>query len=592
MASPVPQPGACPHQPGCPGCPLRGRPYPEQLATKRAAVVAAFAPYGVLDAGAIGEARGAAEFDAYRLRAKLVASDAALGLFEAGGHRVVDTPGCLVLRPAVARAVAALRALALHRAGVSAVDVREVDRGVMVTLAAADPGAPAVAALAAAARESVPGLVTLAVSRREPDAPQVIGAAPAVVVGAGAERHSPDPDAPYHFAGPGAFTQAHPGQLVALHRAVEAALRDRLGSLAERRVLELYAGPGALGLRLARAGAQVTLVESLRTAAELAAQAAREQGIALTVHAMDALVATARLVAAGERFDAIVVNPPRRGLAPEVRRALAAVGARVVLYVSCAPGTLARDVDHLARLGTVPLAVVPWDMIPGSAAVEALATLVPGRPGPPRVLHADDELIVVDKPPHEPVTPQGEHTGSLLERVRRDLDAPQAVPVHRVDIGTSGICLFARRPAAVGDLARALAEGRKSYLALARGITHAKGTLRRALTSGHRALEATTRYTRQRVVGGHSLLAVLPEQGRTHQIRRHLAGIGHPVVGDARYGDARTNHHFEHRHGLDRTFLHLQSVHLARARGPLELRSDLAPDLVAVLDDLAGDPRS
>jgi hypothetical protein len=42
---------------------------------------------------------------------------------------VVDTPGCLVLRPAVARAVAALRALALHRAGVSAVDVREVDRG-------------------------------------------------------------------------------------------------------------------------------------------------------------------------------------------------------------------------------------------------------------------------------------------------------------------------------------------------------------------------------------------------------------------------------------------------------------------------------
>ncbi|HOU92486.1 MAG TPA: hypothetical protein PLU22_15645, partial [Polyangiaceae bacterium] len=139
MASPVSDPGACPHQPGCPGCPLLGRPYPEQLAEKRAAVVAAFAPYGLLDASAIGETRGAAELEAYRLRAKLVASDAGLGLFEAGGHRVVDTSSCRVLRPAVARAVAALRALAPHRAGVSAVDVREVDRGVMVTLAAADP---------------------------------------------------------------------------------------------------------------------------------------------------------------------------------------------------------------------------------------------------------------------------------------------------------------------------------------------------------------------------------------------------------------------------------------------------------------------
>lgn len=591
MASDEPVLSACPHQPGCPGCPLLGRPYPEQLAEKRAAVVAAFAPYGLLDPGAIEAARGAVELDGYRLRAKLVASDAGLGLFEAGGHRVVDTPNCRVLRPAVARAVAALRALALARAGVSAVDVREVDRGVMVTLAARDPGSPALRALIEAVRASVPELVTLSVSRREPDAAQVIGAEPVVVMGERAERHTPDPDAPYHYAGPGAFTQVHPGQLVALHRAIEAALVARLGALAGRRVLELYAGTGALGLRLARAGASVTLVESFPTAAELAAQAAREQGLEVVVHAMDALIATARLLAAGERFDAVVVNPPRRGVVPEVRRALAAVGARVVLYVSCAPSTLARDAAHLARLGYAPVAVEPYDMIPGSGAVEALAILEPVPRAAPRVLYADAELIAVEKSPHEPVTPQGEHTGSLLERVRRDLDAPEAVPVHRLDLGTSGICLFARRPAAVGELARALAEGQKSYLALARGITHAKGTLRRALGSGHRALEATTRYTRQRVVGGHSLLTVLPEQGRTHQIRRHLAGVGHPIVGDARYGDPRTNQHFEHRHGVDRTFLHLSFVRLQRAGVPLELRSDLAPDLVAALESLAGERR-
>jgi hypothetical protein len=116
----------------------------------------------------------------------------------------------------------------------------------MVTLAAADPGAPAVAALAAAARESVPGLVTLAVSRREPDAPQVIGAAPAVVVGAGAERHSRirthrttsparrlHPGAPRAARGPAPRRRGCPAR--------------RLGSLAERRVLELYAGPARSG---------------------------------------------------------------------------------------------------------------------------------------------------------------------------------------------------------------------------------------------------------------------------------------------------------------------------------------------------------
>lgn len=67
---------------------------------------------------------------------------------------------------------------------------------------------------------------------------------------------------------------------------------------------------------------------------------------------------------------------------------------------------------------------------------------------------------------------------------------------------------------------------------------------------------ARTRFRWLGGVAGHSVLRVLPEQGRTHQIRRHLAAIGHPVLGDDRYGHAPTNRFFEEKHALDRTFLH------------------------------------
>lgn len=158
--------------------------------------------------------------------------------------------------------------------------------------------------------------------------------------------------------------------------------------------------------------------------------------------------------------------------------------------------------------------------------------------------------------------------------------------MHRLDLGTSGVCLFARRPSDVAELARALAAGQKRYVALARGVTHKKGTIRRRLREEGRERDATTRYVRRAISGGHSLLDIEPAEGRTHQIRRHLAGIGRAVVGDARYGDARTNAHFEHRYGLDRTFLHLTAVTLDLGDRRLELRAELTPDLTAVLEAL------
>ena len=101
---------------------------------------------------------------------------------------------------------------------------------------------------------------------------------------------------------------------------------------------------------------------------------------------------------------------------------------------------------------------------------------------------------------------------------------------------------------------------------------------------------ARTRYRRLAVAAGHSVLRVVPEPGRTHQIRRHLAAIGHPVLGDDRYGHAPTNRYFEEKNGLDRAFLHCVRLEFDHpttlARHIVE--APLPGDLRAVLERTSG----
>jgi 23S rRNA (uracil1939-C5)-methyltransferase len=230
-------------------------------------------------------------------------------------------------------------------------------------------------------------------------------------------------------------------------------------------------------------------------------------------------------------------------------------------------------------------------MIPLSAEVECLALLRAAPLPPPRVIYQDESVIAVDKDPHEPTTPQGEHRGSLLARVRGLPGAESASPVHRLDLGTSGVCVFARDSASAAAWSAALsaADATKEYVALVRGITRDKGTIARPLVESGRTLAARTRYRRERIVAGHSSLRVQPDEGRTHQIRRHLASIGHPVLGDARHGHAPSNRHLFERHALDRPFLHCSRLTLSHPRSGarVTLESDLPGDLASVLDSLA-----
>ena len=582
----------CEHAARCGGCALIDLPYAEQLAAKAQRVTAALTAHGL--APPLEAVRGADPRAGYRTRAKLVVSPGgAIGLYARGGHEVVDIPGCRVLPPVALAAVAALRGL-LPGSGVAVrgLDLRVVEDeagpGLLVSLVVAAPLAPDSPAVAALADRvaGLPGVRGVAASARSEDSPRVLGGEPRVLRGPAALPERMAPELPFQWVAHGAFVQAHRGQARALQDAVVDGLRAALGELRGARVLELFAGSGGLGLRLSAAGARPVLVESQASAAEAARAAAARQDLALEVRADDAGRAAAALAREGARFDALVVNPPRRGLPARLRVDSARLARRSIVYVSCEPGTLARDLAHLEWLGWRAQQVVPFDLIPQSAEVETLARLAPAAPPALRVLFADAQAIAVDAPPHLPLTAPPGHPACLLDLVRREW--PEATPVQRPEAGASGVCLFARTPDHAPAWARALAAGSQRALALVRGIARAKGSVRRPPAGADPARDARTRYRRVQVIGGHSLLHVWPEPASRPQIRRHLAALGHPVLGDTRHGHAPSNRHLAERHALDRPFLHCAEVRLAHPEtgAALHWQAPLAPDLAAVLANL------
>lgn len=565
------------------GCPLSELPYAEQLQTKREVVRAEMRHWPVLDSLTLAPIVGAETSVHYRVRAKLVHQDGKLGLFTQD-HNVVDTPGCRIVHPRLQSALNELRALLPLPAPLLAIDARLADPGVLLTLVVPhQTNKDVILRTAELIQSRIPDVCGVAYSERATDSPRVLGGMPVLVLGKREAPHTLASGRPYHLAVFGGFVQAHPQQAAALHDVITRELEERLGAIAGRRIVELYSGAGALALQLASLGANVTAVDSYALSVELLERTARDQGLSLSTRAAPAESALSELHAA----DVIVVDPPRRGLSVEVRRAIAQAEPKLVVYVSCSPRTLTRDLSHLTWLGYRATSIVPVDMIPQSNAVETLTFLSPAPQPRVTVIHQDETLVAVDKPAHLPTTPHAEHRDNLLHLVRRLPGCEQAVPVHRLDAGTSGVCLFARRPEFAERLGGELSRGQKVYVALAQGITNKRGTIRKKLLEGRVPRDAETKYARTNVVGTHSLVHAFPVQGRKHQIRRHFAAVGHPLLGDSKYAKSVSSRFVFERYGLDRPFLHCAEINLAHGDRTLELRSPLPPDLTLVLESLS-----
>lgn len=163
----------------------------------------------------------------------------------------------------------------------------------------------------------------------------------------------------------------------------------------------------------------------------------------------------------------------------------------------------------------------------------------------PRLLDEHEGIVAAHKPAHMPVHRAREDgpldLGSWLSQ--QPGPAAELVPIHRLDAQTSGVVLCAADPAVRARVSAWFAAGEvdKLYVALVHGRTHRKGNIRRPLADARRGrpLQALTRYKRLDWLGPFTLLEARPATGRKHQVRRHLHGIGHPVVGDERYRPRR-----------------------------------------------------
>ena len=316
---------------------------------------------------------------------------------------------------------------------------------------------------------------------------------------------------------------------------------------------------------------------TFKPACQRLTRTAKDRGVDLTVLAEDAARAVHDLNKAGAHFDAVIVNPPRRGLDLRVRNALAALAPGCVVYVSCNPNTLARDLSHLAGLGLRTQHVRAFDMMPLTHQVETMAVLSPGDPSGHAILFEDETLLAIDKPPHVAMQ---DGRASVLEWVHRREGWERAVTLLSLDAESSGVVLFARDRESALPLELALLQCTRRFSVLAKGVTHGKGRIARP-----KALQA--RYERTSVIGGHSLLDLSVKTGGVHTIEHQLAVMRHPIIGHAKHGDRRTNQHFSMRHGLDRAFMHCAEVRLPRAKGDVLLCARLAPDLTLALESLS-----
>jgi len=213
------------------------------------------------------------------------------------------------------------------------------------------------------------------------------------------------------------------------------------------------------------------------------------------------------------------------------------------------------------------------------------------------VVHADDRLLVVVKPAGLLVHAVPGHAGPTLAAALAGTAAGgppgRAGIVHRLDRDTSGLLLVARDEETLRRLQGQLRRRRirRTYTALVRGRPPSRtGTIdapvgrdrrdptRQSLDTDH-PREAVTHFELVEALAERSLLRVALETGRTHQIRVHLAAIGHPVVGDPVYGHGPEL-------GLDRQFLHASDLRFTHpwTGEEIEVRAPLPPELEAALE--------
>ncbi|MSP15229.1 MAG: 23S rRNA (uracil(1939)-C(5))-methyltransferase RlmD [Myxococcales bacterium] len=392
------EPVRCPHFGPCGGCTSLDIPYADELRAKEEKLKTAFSRHAELERAPFLPIIGAQEPLLYRNSIKVPfgwsKSGPVAGFFERRSHHIVDLETCLIQHPKLTEVLLATKAI-VAELKIAIHDAR-TGRGMLRHL---------VARIGEGTGEMLAGIVVQAkgygkIRGLADKLLERLGGAG--LVGVVQNIHSDDEDhailgdETIPLAGRAwinevsdglklrtslqTFMQVNSAQALLLYAEVMWMLADGTAMpgkepLAEQRIVDLFCGVGPIALRAARAGAHVAGIEYSADAVKSARWAARANGLSerALFHAGDAAQQLEKLSEAGP-IDAIVVDPPRRGLSDRLIKALLNSPARRLVYISCDPFTFARDLA-LLKPGFALGAVRGVDLFPRTLHLEAIALL-------------------------------------------------------------------------------------------------------------------------------------------------------------------------------------------------------------------------
>jgi len=377
----------CAQERACLGCPLIALDYGAQLRGKQQKVATAFAAYPSLNEATIAPVWKAEHPLGYRTNAKLtfrkVRGKVQIGLYRRGSHEVVDLADCPLHHPLINRIMAVVRE-EVERQGVFVYDEQK-RRGLlryllvrvspesgeaMVTFVTTERNFREVTHLAKWLVRKVPEVVSVQQNVNASDGNVIVGRETMKMIG---YRTLRDRIGEIELVlSPSSFFQVNHEQAAKIY----ALVRRWAGLRPEETALDLYCGIGGIALNLARDAGEVVGIEVVEEAVQNARDNAKRNHLGnCRFVAGDVAELLEDLASSLPPRSVAVINPPRKGCEGAVLDALGELPLRTLIYVSCNPESLARDLDRLVGNGWRVEEVQPVDMFPQTGHVETVVRL-------------------------------------------------------------------------------------------------------------------------------------------------------------------------------------------------------------------------
>lgn len=372
----------------CGGCVYNHISYEAELAYKEKRVADAISRIGGIDTK-VNPIVGAQNSSRYRNKAQIPVGlnsegKVAMGFFSRHSHRIVDSMDCM-LQPEVFLTASKILREFIEENNISVYDEQthsglvrhlylrygEATDELMVCVVINGDKIPCEAELIRCITSELPNVKSIIINSNKEKTNVIVGKSFRTIYG---EDYITDELCSLKFLiSPQSFYQVNRTQAERLYSIA----RDYASLQGDETLIDLYCGTGTIGLSMAKACKELVGVEIVPKAIEDAKKNAINNGITnARFICADAKDAAAQLESEGVKPDVVILDPPRKGCDSELITTVASMKPRRIVYVSCDPATLARDLKLFAELGYKTQEVTPVDMFPRTAHVESVARLV------------------------------------------------------------------------------------------------------------------------------------------------------------------------------------------------------------------------